>query len=134
MPIIRAISSGAQGPVGMDGDSAYQVAVANGFSGTESEWLASLIGAAGVTGQQGLQGAQGPKGDQGDTGATGPQGPKGDQGDTATGPQGPSGATGATGPQGPKGDQGDTTAYTFNGGTPSEDYSGGPAFDCGGVT
>jgi hypothetical protein len=108
MPIIRAISSGAQGPVGMDGDSAYQVAVANGFSGTESEWLASLIGAAGVTGQQGLQGAQGPKGDQGDTGATGPQGPKGDQGDT--------------------------TAYTFNGGTPSEDYSGGPAFDCGGVT
>jgi hypothetical protein len=120
MPIIRAISSGAQGPVGMDGDSAYQVAVANGFSGTESEWLASLIGAAGVTGQQGLQGAQGPKGDQGDTGATGPQGP--------------SGATGATGPQGPKGDQGDTTAYTFNGGTPSEDYSGGPAFDCGGVT
>ena len=108
MPIIRAISSGAQGPVGMDGDSAYQVAVANGFSGTESEWLASLIGAAGVTGQQGLQGAQGPKGDQGDTGATGPQGPKGDQGDT--------------------------TAYTFNGGTPSEDYSGGPAFECGGVT
>ena len=108
MPIIRAISSGAQGPVGMDGDSAYQVAVANGFSGTESEWLASLIGAAGATGQQGLQGAQGPKGDQGDTGATGPQGPKGDQGDT--------------------------TAYTFNGGTPSEDYSGGPAFDCGGVT
>lgn len=111
MPIIRATSSGPQGPTGMDGDSAYEVAVANGFSGTESEWLASLVGATG---------AQGSKGDQGDTG---PQGQTG-----------PTGATGATGAQGPKGDQGDTTAYTFNGGTPSEDYSGGPAFDCGGVT
>ena len=40
-----------QGPVG---DSAYQVAVANGFVGTEAEWLASLAGADGVDGVDGL--------------------------------------------------------------------------------
>ena len=62
---------------GIEGKSAYQVAVDNGFVGTESEWLASLKGA------------------KGDTGATGPQGPQGIQGPTgATGPQGPQGATG----------------------------------------
>lgn len=31
------------------GDSAYDVAKRNGFSGTESEWLTSLIGAAGAS-------------------------------------------------------------------------------------
>ncbi|NVJ45732.1 MAG: collagen-like protein, partial [Cytophagia bacterium] len=30
---------GEQGPAGADGSSAYQVAVANGFAGTEAEWL-----------------------------------------------------------------------------------------------
>ncbi|MFI8608503.1 hypothetical protein ACIGFL_09280 [Pseudomonas sp. NPDC077649] len=35
-----------QGPAG---DSAYQVAVANGFVGTEAEWLASLDGADGLS-------------------------------------------------------------------------------------
>lgn len=38
---------GADGYVGADGKSAYQVAVANGFVGTEAEWLASLVGPAG---------------------------------------------------------------------------------------
>lgn len=47
------------------GDSAYQVAVKNGFEGTEEEWLSSLIGEKGDTGEQG------PKGDTGATGATG---------------------------------------------------------------
>ena len=41
---------------GPEGDSAYEVAVANGFTGTEQEWLASLVG---------------PKGDKGDTGDSG---------------------------------------------------------------
>lgn len=63
--------SGAQGIQGL---SAYQVAVQHGFEGTEDEWLISLKGEKGETG---------PKGDKGDTGEkgdTGPQGPKGDTG------------------------------------------------------
>jgi len=92
---------------GASGASAYELAVTNGYSGTEAQWLASLIGptgptgpqgATGATGSQGPQGATGPQGIQGltgATGATGAQGPKGDTGDT--GPTGPQGATGATG-------------------------------------
>ncbi len=55
------------------------------------------------------------------------------------GPQGPTGATGAVGPQGPQGvtgpqgPQGPITAYTFDGGSPINNYTNGPAFDCGGV-
>lgn len=40
-------SSGATGP---EGDSAYEVAVTNGFVGTQKEWLASLVGPAGPSG------------------------------------------------------------------------------------
>lgn len=89
------------------GYSAYEIAVQNGFEGTEAEWLASLKGAKGDTGAQGPQGETGPvgpqgeKGDTGETGATGPQGPTGE-----TGPQGPKGDTGAQGPQGIQGPQG----------------------------
>lgn len=39
---------------GADGKSAYEVAVANGFSGTESEWLLSLKGADGKDGANGI--------------------------------------------------------------------------------
>ena len=35
---------GPQGPVGPQGDSAYDIAVENGFEGTEQEWLDSLGG------------------------------------------------------------------------------------------
>lgn len=35
---------------GADGESAYQIAVRNGFVGTEEEWLLSLVGADGVSG------------------------------------------------------------------------------------
>ena len=92
---------------GDPGKSAYQVAVDNGFEGTEEEWLASLVGPQGpqgiqgpqgATGPRGLQGDQGPQGEQGIQGIQGIQGPKGDTGDT--GPQGPTGATGATGADG----------------------------------
>lgn len=41
---------------GADGKSAYEVAVANGFSGTESEWLLSLKGADGKDGANGIDG------------------------------------------------------------------------------
>lgn len=57
---------GEDGYVGADGRSAYEVAVDNGFVGTEEQWLEYL-----------RQGPKGDKGDKGDTGATGPQGPQG---------------------------------------------------------
>jgi hypothetical protein len=62
----------------LDGKSAYELAVSGGYSGTQSQWLASLVG---------------PKGDKGDTGDTGPQGPAGTNGTNGT--------NGATGPAGP---------------------------------
>lgn len=73
--------------VGPQGISAYGVAVENGFVGDESAWLVSLIGP---------QGNVGPKGDTGDEGPQGPKGDKGDKGDTGdTGPMGPQGPVGA---------------------------------------
>ena len=47
---------GAQGEKGDDGLSAYEVAVQNGYGGTETEWLASLKGDKGDNGEQGIQG------------------------------------------------------------------------------
>jgi hypothetical protein len=35
---------GEQGPQGADGKSAYEIALDEGFEGTEAEWLASLVG------------------------------------------------------------------------------------------
>lgn len=108
--------SGAQGIQGL---SAYQVAVQHGFEGTEAEWLISLKGEKGETGPkgdkgdtgergpQGLQGErglQGVQGEQGEPGIQGPVGPKGEKGDQ--GERGPQGPKGETGPQGPKGDTG----------------------------
>lgn len=63
------------GQDGAKGKSAYEIAVDNGFEGTEAQWLASLKGADGAAG---AAGAKGDKGDKGDTGATGPQGPAGE--------------------------------------------------------
>ena len=64
-----AIDSNLIKPTGENGLSAFEIAVANGFVGTEKEWLNSL------------KGAQGPKGDTGETGPQGEVGPKGDKGD-----------------------------------------------------
>jgi hypothetical protein len=78
------------GTNGTPGKSAYEVAVTQGYTGTVTQWLASLVGPAGPpgsTGPAGAAGAQGPKGDPGDPGPQGPAGPKGD-----TGPQGPPGS------------------------------------------
>ena len=104
---------------GVDGASAYQIAVANGFVGTVQQWLLSLVGPqgpvgsvgpegpagpAGPAGPQGVQGVAGPKGDQGERGVAGPIGPQGVQGPAgATGPAGPAGPAGPTGPVGPAG-------------------------------
>ena len=51
------------------GQSPYDIAVANGFRGSVTEWLQSLVG------------PKGDKGDKGDTGDRGPVGPQGDKGD-----------------------------------------------------
>ncbi|MBR7082522.1 MAG: BppU family phage baseplate upper protein, partial [Clostridia bacterium] len=45
-----------------DGKSAYEIAVENGFEGTEIEWLASLVGAAGQNGTNGQNGEDGQDG------------------------------------------------------------------------
>lgn len=47
---------------GTDGKSAYEIAVDNGFEGTESEWLESLKGETGETGATGATGATGQNG------------------------------------------------------------------------
>ncbi|GGS96998.1 collagen-like triple helix repeat-containing protein [Streptomyces violaceus] len=47
--------AGADGAPGAPGASAYQVAVAEGFAGTEEEWLATLVGPQGDPGPQGPQ-------------------------------------------------------------------------------
>lgn len=118
--------AGAAGADGADGASAYEIAVANGFVGDETAWLASLVGADGADGAAGADGSDGADGASayqvavangfigteaewldslvgpaGPTGATGATGPKGDTGDA-----GPAGATGATGPAGADGADG----------------------------
>lgn len=89
--------AGSDGKDGENGKSAYQIAVDNGFSGTETEWLASL---------------KGEKGDKGEPGDKGEQGERGPQGEI-----GPAGENGATGEQGPKGDKGDAGPGVPTGGT-----------------
>lgn len=49
----------------VQGKSAYEIAVENGYTGTEQQWLDSLEG------EQGPQGEKGDKGDKGDPGAGG---------------------------------------------------------------
>ena len=47
------------------GLSAYEIAVKNGFEGTEAEWLESLKGADGVDGTNGINGSNGLNGEDG---------------------------------------------------------------------
>ena len=134
--IDKKIADVHDGKDGADGKSAYQIAVASGFDGTEQAWLASLKGDKGDKGDTGATGATGEKGDTGATGAAGKdgaagksayqiavasgfdgteqawlaslKGEKGDKGDTgATGAKGEKGDTGAAGAKGEKGDKGD---------------------------
>ena len=116
------------------GENAYQLAVDEGYTGTQAEWLESLKGDAfeysdftpeqlealkvkGDTGIQGIQGVKGDKGDKGDAfiysdftpeqllGLKGEQGEQGIQG--IQGEKGDKGDTGLQGIQGVKGDKGD---------------------------
>jgi len=60
--------AGNDGADGTNGSSAYEIWVAAGNTGTEAEFLASLVGTQGEPGAQGPQGIQGI---QGETGAEG---------------------------------------------------------------
>lgn len=62
------------GGSGADGKSAYQIALDNGFVGTETEWLASLKGQDGYTPQKGIDYFDGEKGEKGDKGDKGDKG------------------------------------------------------------
>lgn len=66
------------------GKSAYEVAVENGFSGSESQWLASLVGPQGGQGVAGPTGSVGPAGATGPAGSVGPAGPAGTPAPTYT--------------------------------------------------
>lgn len=61
-------NSGGQGPAG---DSAYQVWLDEGNTGTEQDFLDSLVGAQGPAGADGNDGAQGDQGPAGNDGADG---------------------------------------------------------------
>ncbi|MFD7106083.1 hypothetical protein [Streptomyces celluloflavus] len=97
--------------VAVRGDSAYEVAVAQGFEGTVADWLDSLVGPPGPRGEQGPPGPRGETGlpgadstapgPPGDTGPRGEQGPQGDRGEP--GPPGADGAPGADGRNGAPG-------------------------------
>ena len=123
------LHNGANGEKGTDGKSAYQIAVEQGYQGSESDWLTSLKGDKGEKGNTGAKGSPGQdgaegksayaiavehgyedsedewllslKGEKGDTGQQGEQGPKGEKGDP-----GDRGLQGVPGEKGEKGDAG----------------------------
>ena len=120
------LHNGANGEKGSDGKSAYQIAVEQGYQGSESDWLSSLKGDKGEKGNTGAKGNPGQdsaegksayaiavehgyensedewllslKGEKGDTGERGEKGEKGDPGDR--------GLQGVPGEKGEKGDAG----------------------------
>ena len=59
------------GEKGKDGKSAYEIALENGFVGTETEWLESLKGADGKDGINGKDGVDGAPGQDGVNGSDG---------------------------------------------------------------
>lgn len=127
--ILEIIEGGGigEGIKGDDGDSAYQVAVRNGFVGSEANWLLSLKGAdgengdtptfsignvtAGDTPSVTIRGpaearildfvlARGTKGDKGDPGNDGAPGEQGPPGESIKGDDGAPGAPGEPGQPG----------------------------------
>lgn len=106
-------------PKGEPGKSAYEIAVEEGFSGTVSEWLASLRGPSGEKGEDGQDGTTPHIGGNGnwylgerDTGVQA-QGPKGNPG--ADGKDGAPGKDGTDGKNGTNGKDGLTTAVNIGG-------------------
>lgn len=121
------LHNGANGEKGTDGKSVYQIAVEQGYQGSESDWLSSLKGDKGEKGNTGAKGNPGQDGTDGKSayaiavehgyedsedewllslkGDTGERGEKGDTG--LQGERGEKGETGQQGEQGPKGEKGD---------------------------
>jgi hypothetical protein len=144
MEAYAAIVSVANMIRGSRGPSMYEEAVANGYTGTEQEWLDERSGPKGDKGDKGDTGETGPKGDKGDTGETGPQGLRGEKGDKGdagekgdTGEKGEKGDTGETGPQGIQGVPGErgpagvTSAVISIDGTSSDSPTGTATVDNG---
>lgn len=86
------------------GESAYAIAVAHGFKGSEQDWLDSLRGPKGDSGKNGVDGVNGERGIQGPPGPPGPPGKDGVNG--AKGEQGLQGPPGPPGRDGTKGEPG----------------------------
>ena len=86
------------------GASAYDIAVKNGFVGSEKDWLISLQGADGAPGKDGADGKDGAPGKDGADGAPGKDGEDGKDG--APGKDGADGAPGKDGEDGTPGKDG----------------------------
>ena len=98
---------GDTGSRGAAGKSAYEVALQNGFTGTEADWLTSLKGQKGDTGAKGERGEKGEPGEKGERGEKGDPGEKGEKGDAGTpGKNGVNGKDGANGVDGKDGADG----------------------------
>ena len=101
---IASLHDGKDGKDGENGKSAYEIAVQNGYDGTESDWLKSLKGQKGDTGEPGAAGAKGDPGEKGDQGEPGAPGEKGERGEK--GEKGDAGTPGKNGVNGKDGANG----------------------------
>ncbi len=123
-------ADGANGSDGADGDSAYQIWIAAGNTGTEADFLNSLVGPQGVQGIQGIAGTDGANGSDGSDGdsayqiwiAAGNTGTEADFLNSLVGPQGPQG------PQGTQGIQGIAGTDGANGANGSDGADGDSAY------
>ena len=92
---IASLHDGKDGKDGENGKSAYEIAVQNGYDGTETDWLESLKGQKGDTGEPGIPGEKGDQGEKGEKGDAGTPGKNGVNGkDGANGINGKDGADG----------------------------------------
>ena len=140
---IASLHDGKDGKDGENGKSAYEIAVQNGYDGTESDWLESLKGQKGDTGEPGAAGAKGDpgeKGDQGEPGAPGEKGERGEKGEKGdAGTPGKDGVNGTDGKNGTDGysptaivtesDTGATIAITDKNGTTTATVKNGTSSD-----
>jgi len=106
---IASLHDGKDGKDGENGKSAYEIAVQNGYDGTESDWLESLKGQKGDTGEPGAAGAKGDPGEKGDQGEPGTPGEKGERGE-----KGEKGDTGTPGKDGINGKDGKNGADGYS--------------------
>ena len=140
-PAGAAGADGVDGANGSDGSSAYQIWTAAGNTGTEAQFLASLVGAQGEAGPQGPAGAAGVDGANGSDGSSAYQiwtaaGNTGTEAQFlaslvgAQGEAGPQGEQGPTGPQGLEGSAGNGIASTTdnNDGTFTLNFDDGSTF------